>query len=113
LPPVSTWFLIAGNVALALTANAVATVWASRGGQINLLFVTLLVVSPIVFLSFGMVSARTGLAVGAAVIDSALTISSILLGLVVFGGWRDLSMAQYGGMALAVAGIMLMQVGKA
>lgn len=72
-----------------------------------------MVISPVIFITFGMVSARIGLAVGSAVIDSALTISTIILGLILFGGWRDISVLQYGGMGLAVAGIILMQFGKA
>ena len=50
---------------------------------------------------------------GSPPIDSALTISSIILGLILFGGWREVSLMQYGGMGLAVAGILLMQSGKA
>ena len=73
----------------------------------------LVVISPVIFVTFGMVSARVGLAVGSAVIDSALTIASILLGLILFDGWRDVSAVQYGGIGLAVAGIVLMQFGKA
>ena len=72
----------------------------------------ILIDSPIVFLSFGLVSAKLGLAVGSAVIDSLLTISSIALGLILFGGWRDVTLAQWVGMGLAVAGIVLMQFGK-
>ena len=105
------WMLIAGNVALALTANAVATIWAGRDGRDWGLLAVMVVISPVIFLSFGMVSARLGLAIGSALIDSALTICSILLGLILFGGWRDISALQYGGIGLAVAGIVLMQFG--
>ena len=106
------WALILGNVALALTANATATIWAGRENKVSVLLVMILIVSPIVFLSFGLVSAKLGLAVGSAVIDSLLTISSIALGLILFGGWRDVTLAQWVGMGLAVAGIVLMQFGK-
>ena len=56
--------------------------------------------------------AKLGLAVGSAVIDSLLTISSIALGLFLFGGWREVTLAQWAGMGLAVVGILLMQFGK-
>ena len=113
MQPWSIWALIAGNIALALTANAVATIWAGQGGRNWALLAVLVVISPVIFITFGVVSARVGLAVGSAMIDSALTISSILLGLILFGGWRDVTVLQYGGMGLAVAGIVLMQFGKA
>ena len=113
MQPWSIWALIVGNIALALTANAVATIWAGQGGRNWALLAVLVVISPVIFVTFGIVSARVGLAVGSAVIDSALTIASILLGLILFDGWRDVSAVQYGGIGLAVAGIVLMQFGKA
>ena len=106
------WTLIVGNVALALTANALSTIWAGREDKSWALLAVVVVISPVVFVTFGLVSSRVGLAVGAATIDSALTISSIALGLVLFGGWRDVSLMQYGGMVLAVAGITMMQFAK-
>ncbi len=106
------WVLVLGNIALALTANALSTLWALRNGQDLVLLAVVVVISPIIFLSFGMVSSRVGLAVGSAWIDAALTISSVLLGMILFGGWRDVSLVQYGGIGLALAGIILMQFGK-
>ena len=112
MSPLTLWAVIIGNIALALTANALSTIWASRAGPGWPLLGVLLVISPLIFISFGLVSARLGLAVGSAVIDSALTISSIILGLILFGGWREVSMMQYSGISLAVVGIILMQLGK-
>ena len=104
------WSLVIGNVALALSANVVSTLWASKEDKFSILLLVVVVISPIVFLTFGVVSAKIGLAIGAATIDSLLTISSIIVGLFLFDGWRDTTLTQYTGLFLAVSGVALMHL---
>lgn len=96
------WVLILTNLVLALSANVLSTQWAASGMKISPFLLVLTIISPAVFITFGMVTSRTGLAVGSAVIDSLLTVGSVLLGLFAFGEWRDLSTQKCAGLLLAI-----------
>jgi multidrug transporter EmrE-like cation transporter len=99
---------IALAVAIALSANSVSALWAKNENRYSLWLLLLVVLSPFVFISFGLVTGRMGLAITSAVIDSLLTISTIIVGLVFFKEWDKISTAQYVGMAFAIIGIFLM-----
>ncbi len=103
---ISAWFCIIVAVAVAVMANYLSTLWA-RGGSRTLLL-ALILISPIVFISFGLVTARLGLSVSSAVIDTLLTLSTIFVGLVIFHEWNTLVTMQYMGMFLALTGVFLM-----
>ncbi|MEK7857525.1 MAG: hypothetical protein AAB320_00165 [Elusimicrobiota bacterium] len=100
--------LIAGALAIALFANSVSAVWAKQPGKVSWPLFLMLLSSPLVFVSFGLVTARLGLAVGAGVIDSLLSVSTIAVGLILFREWDKVSSLQYLGMFLAFVGVALM-----
>jgi multidrug transporter EmrE-like cation transporter len=106
--PVSTALTIAAAVATAALANAVSAKWAKEGGGWSAWFFAMMVLSPLVFISFGLVSSKLGLAIGSGVVDSLITLSTIAIGLLLFHEARGISPLQYLGMALALAGVFLM-----
>jgi multidrug transporter EmrE-like cation transporter len=95
-------------VAFAVIGNSISAVWARRQDTFSPWFFAMVAVAPLVFVSFGLVTSRLGLAVGSGVIDSLLTLATILVGLLAFGEWSRVSPLQYAGMALALAGVSLM-----
>ena len=103
------WFYIVAAVLVALAAISISTIWAGKDSKFTVWLFVLVVISPLVFITFGIVTSKLGLAVTSATIDSLLTVSSVLVGLFLFGGWSSLSMFQYIGMSFAVIGIILMQ----
>ena len=105
-----TWVYVVLAVVVALIANSVSTVWASKESRFNIWLIVLLIISPLVFITFGIVTAKFGLAVTSATIDSILTISSILVGLFLFGGMSNMLPVQWVGITLAVAGIILIHL---
>ena len=103
------WLYVIGAVAVALLGNYLAATWASRDDKFSLLFLAVLLVSPFVFITFGLVTARLGVAVGSGTIDALLTVSTVTLGLVVFQEWNKLSLYQYLGLVLVLTGVVFMQ----
>ncbi len=106
------WFYIIISVAVAVAANSVSAIWAGKESKFTIWLLILLIISPIVFITFGLVASKIGLAGSSATIDSLLTISTILIGLFVFREWSTVSVYQYSGMALAITGIVLMHFHK-
>ncbi len=102
------WLLIMVAVSVALLANFISTNWAKGDDKFTLWLVALLLISPIVFITFGLVTARLGLTVTSGTIDSLLTVSSILLGLIVFQEWQKVSALQCVGLGMALVGVYLM-----
>jgi hypothetical protein len=105
-----TWLYIALAVAVALTANTVSTIWARDDEKLTLWLLAIIVISPLVFITFGLVTARTGLVVSSGTIDSLLTISTIVLALFVFQEWSSVSSYQYVGIGFTITGIVLMHI---
>lgn len=108
MPNLGVWLVVALNIALAVTANSASTIWATRGMPVAGHFWAVVILSPLIFLSFGYTASKLGLAVASGVIDSLLTVSSVLVGLAFFGEWRAVSASQVWGLALAVTGIVLL-----
>jgi multidrug transporter EmrE-like cation transporter len=108
------WFYILGSVSIAVLANSIGIIWATdKGGKFSLWLLLLVLISPLVFISFGLTASKLGgLSMGSAIIDSILTISTILVGLVLFKEWGNVSLYQLVGMSFAVCGIILMQLSK-
>ena len=65
----------------------------------------MLALSPLVFITFGRVTAQTGLASGSAIVDSLLTVTTVVIGLVVMQEWRKLSMDNFLGILLVLIGV--------
>lgn len=96
---------------MALSANSISAVWASKEEKFSTIwFLALLIVSPLVFITFGLVTSKLGLSMTSAIVDSLLTISTILVGLFIFGEWSNVSMYQLVGILLSISGIVLMQL---
>ena len=106
------WFYIIIAVLVALTANSISTIWAGNENKFTIWLLLLVGISPLVFITFGLVTSKLGLSVSSATIDSLLTICSVIVGIFLFGGWGSLSSFQYLGMFFAVIGIILMQFHK-
>ncbi len=108
------WLYIFGAVSIAVLANSISVIWATnKGGKFSVWLLLLVVISPLVFITFGLTASKLGLSMGSAIIDSLLTIATILVGLFLFKEWGNVSVYQYIGMFLAVSGIILMQFHKA
>ena len=107
------WSYIILAVVVAIAANSISAVWASRENKFSTIwFLLLLLISPIVFITFGVVTSRIGLSVSSATIDSLLTVGTILVGLFLFHEWDKISLYQYMGIILTISGIILMQINK-
>lgn len=102
------WFYVIGAVAIALLANTVSAIWARGDDKFSLWLLALLVISPMVFISFGLTTSKLGVTVSSGTIDSLLTVSTIVVGLVLFQEWQRISALQYLGIVFALAGIFLM-----
>ena len=107
-----TWFYVISAVLIALAANSLSAIWASKENKFTIWLLAVIVISPLVFITFGLATSKLGLSVSSATIDSLLTISTILVGLFIFNEWSNVSLYQYIGMALALLGIILMQFHK-
>jgi drug/metabolite transporter (DMT)-like permease len=66
--------------------------------------------SPLVFLSFGYVGSQFGLAKASSLTNTLVVIGPIFVGIFFRGELRQLSAVEVAGMALAVAGILLLTV---
>lgn len=106
------WIYIIVAIVIALSANSISTIWASKESRFTIWLLALIIISPFVFITFGLVTAKLGLAVSSGTIDSLLTISTIIVGLFLFNEWGNVSIYQYVGMVLALGGIILMQFHK-
>ena len=104
------WLYIICAVAIALLGNYLAATWASKENKFSLLLLAVVLVSPLVFITFGLVTSKVGVAVGSGTIDALLTVSTVIMGLVLFHEWDKLSSYyQYIGLAFVLIGIVLMQ----
>src|SRR3989344_2122127 len=109
---VNVWFYILGSVLLAVLANYLSTVWAAKDNKFSFWLLAVVAVSPLVFITFGLVTTKFGLAITSCTIDSLLTIITVLVGLFIFQEWGQVSLYQYFGMSFAILGIILMQFHK-
>lgn len=107
------WFYIVVAVFVALSANYISTIWASKENKFSSpWFLAVIIISPLVFITFGLVTAKLGLALTSGTVDALLTISTVLVGLFLFHEWNSLSLYQFTGIALSLVGIILMQFHK-
>lgn len=102
------YFTIILAVALASLADSVSTLWAQGSSKFSVYLLLIFLLGPVVFIAFGLVTARVGLAITSGVVNSLLVLSSMCIGLFLFGEWSRLSVMQYVGMAFAIVGIILM-----
>lgn len=100
-------------VGVAVFANYLAALWGDSGKTFSWLLVAVILISPLVFVTFGLVTARLGVAVGSGTIDSLLTVGTVAVGLLVFGEWAKLSPREYVGLGLIVVGLLVMHLAPA
>lgn len=99
------WLFVVLAVAVALFGNYLGATWASKPEKISLYLLAVVIVSPFVFITFGLVTSRMGVAIGSGTIDALLTVCTILMGLLFFQEWNKISMFQYIGLAMILSGI--------
>lgn len=110
----TTYLLIFGAVAIALLANSVSAIWAAGDSKFSLWLVAVLLISPLVFISFGLLTTKLGVSITSGTIDSLLTVSTVLVGLIAFGEWHKISIWQGFGLVLVLTGMyMLLSMTKA
>jgi hypothetical protein len=103
------WYLaIIGAVTMAALADSVGTLWANSENKFSIYLLLIFILGPLVFISFGLITTKTGLAIASGVVNSLLVLTSISIGLLFFGEWSKLSFLQYTGIAFALMGIVLM-----
>jgi hypothetical protein len=106
---IEAWMLLLVALGVAVLGNYIGATWASKDDKMSLWLLALLVVSPLVFITFGLLTTRFGVAISSGTLDALLTVSTIFLGLFVFHEWSRLSFLQYSGLVCVLVGITLMQ----
>lgn len=105
------WLYVIGAVVVAIVANSISAIWASKEDKFtSIWFLLLLLISPLVFITFGLVTSKAGLTISSATVDSLLTVGTILVGLFVFKELNSVSVYQYIGIFLAITGIVFMHI---
>lgn len=102
------FFAIIGAVAIAALADSVSTLWAKGENKFSIYLFLIFILGPLVFISFGYVTSKVGLAITSGVVNSLLVLTSMSIGLFIFQEWNKLSTFQYIGMLFALIGIILM-----
>jgi hypothetical protein len=106
------WLYIIGAVAVALTANSISAIWAGKESKFTIWLLALILISPFVFITFGLVTSKLGVTISSGTVDSLLTISTIIVGLFLFNESGGISIYQYVGIGFSLVGIVLMQITK-
>ncbi|MEK7208858.1 MAG: hypothetical protein AAB677_01205 [Patescibacteria group bacterium] len=94
-------------VIVAVSANSISAVWAKPENKFSIWLLAVILISPLVFITYGFVTSRIGVALASSVIDSLMIIGSIIVGLFFFNEWNKILGLQYLGMGLAVLGVLL------
>ena len=94
-------------VVVAVSANSISAIWAKQDSKFSIWLWAVILVSPLVFITYGLVTSRIGMALASSVIDSLMIVGSIAVGLFLFGETNKILGLQYLGMGLAVLGVLL------
>src|SRR3989344_3907674 len=94
-------------VVVAVSANSISAIWAKPENRLSLWLLAVILISPLVFITYGLVTSRIGVALASSVIDSLLIVGTIAVGLVLFKEWDKIIGLQYLGMGLAIVGVLL------
>ncbi len=95
-------------VGVALLANSIGAIWARQDSRYSIWLVALILVSPFVFITYGLLTSKVGVAIGSGIADSLLTVSTIAVGLFMFNEWDKMTGLEYLGIVFALIGIFLM-----
>jgi multidrug transporter EmrE-like cation transporter len=108
---VTVWFYILLTVGLALFANSVSAVWGEQKDKFKSWWlVPVIILSPLVFVTFGLTANKIGVAISSATIDVILAVSTVFIGLIFFREWKQLSVYQYLGVGMTVIGVIFTQI---
>ena len=102
----SPWAAVLLCALLSTLTDTLGTLWWEKK-DLSILLGTVLL-SPLVFLSFGYVGRHFGLAMASSLTNTLIVVGPILVGLILRQEIRRLTMPQMIGMALLVAGITLL-----
>lgn len=94
-------------VTVAISANSISAIWAKQDDKFSIWLLAVIFISPLVFITYGLVTSRIGVALASSVIDSLLIIGTIAVGLVLFNEWDKILSPQYVGIVLILLGISL------
>lgn len=106
------WAEVLATVSIALVANSVSAIWAEQDKKLTWWLVAVVLISPLVYITFGLMTAKIGVAIGSGTLDSLLSISTIAVGLVFFKDSKKLSRYQFLGLYCIVVGIICMQLSR-
>jgi hypothetical protein len=102
------WFFIVIAVGIAVVANSVSAIWAAGSNKFSIWLLAIMLISPLVFITYGLITTKLGVARTSGTIDSLLAVSSILVGLILFQEWHKVTLLQFFGMVFVSIGIFLM-----
>lgn len=102
------WIYVLVAVGVALAANSVSAVWAKQQKRLSWWLLAVILISPFVFITFGLVTEKVGVAVGSGTMDSLLSLGTIAIGLFFFKELKKLSTFQYAGLVCVAVGILLL-----
>ena len=94
-------------VIVAVSANSISAIWAKQDDKSSIWLLAVIFISPLVFITYGMVTSRIGVALASSVIDSLMIVGSVAVGLLLFREWDKLLSLQYLGIAFALFGVSL------
>ena len=94
-------------VVVAVSANSISAIWAKQDSKFSPWLWAVVLISPLVFITYGLVTTRIGVALASSVIDSLLIVGTIAVGLILFKEWDKIIGLQYLGMGLAFLGVLL------
>ena len=100
-------FYIIVAAAVAISANSISAIWAKQDDKFSIWLLAVVLISPLVFITYGLVTSRVGVALASSIIDSLLIVGTIAIGLIFFHEWNKILSLQYVGMAFALFGILL------
>ena len=107
------FFYIFVTITVSVLGNYVAAIWAAQPDRIYTLWLpALLIVSPLVFITYGITLSRLGVSIGSATIDSLPTLGTVFVGLFIFKEYNVVTEMQMLGIFSLLCGMLLMLIKK-
>jgi drug/metabolite transporter (DMT)-like permease len=100
------WGLTICSVGFFILCDSLSTNWAKHSSVTSLFAV--IVLSPVAYIFFGLVSSRANLAVGGAMVNLILVLAAVLVGLFYFK--EKLSMLQWTGIGFGLIAILILSL---
>ena len=100
------WGLTICSVGFFILCDSLSTNWAKHSSLTSLFAVIIL--SPVAYIFFGLVSSRANLAVGGAMVNLILVLAAVLVGLFYFK--EKLTILQWTGIGFGLIGILILSL---